>query len=405
MRKTWSLLWFIILILLVNNSALAQTQISNIDFNFLYDINSNLRGKIIASRQDSSALVLLHINSPLDSIKNFDASYSIINNLNDVITTEIKINNLAHSFLSEDDNGSQYVLKLKVGDAKYFVLWLTDLNKQTIYPFVKLISRHPNSGNMVLEYANIFTPIFNSYLPINSEISLKSLRGRQESIQVDYYDYHFLPASPPMYSPNDSLAASFDKVNSFSFESTDKLQMVKQGLYYFHLANEEIGQSILVKDAAYPKFSQIDQLVEALRYLTTEEEYQKMLGSINKKELFDEFWLNNTSSEVKAKKAIRAYYTRANEANILFTTYKEGWKTDMGMIYIIFGAPSSVFMDNNDVMWIYSKSFNLPDGVSFTFKHINTAFTDQHYILQRKAEFQNLWFRTVDMWRSGKKEF
>ena len=36
---------------------------------------------------------------------------------------------------------------------------------------------------------------------------------------------------------------------------------------------------------------------------------------------------------------------------------------------------------------------------------MNTAFTDQHFVLERKSEHQNLWFRTVDLWRSGKKDF
>jgi GWxTD domain len=74
------------------------------------------------------------------------------------------------------------------------------------------------------------------------------------------------------------------------------------------------------------------------------------------------------------------------------------------MIYIVFGHPTNVFMRNDGIMWIYNKTFELP-RVAFFFKHVNTAFTEHYHVLVRKTEFQNLWFRTIDLWRSGRKEF
>jgi hypothetical protein len=101
---------------------------------------------------------------------------------------------------------------------------------------------------------------------------------------------------------------------------------------------------------------------------------------------------------------VRMYYDRVEAANYLFTNFEEGWKSDMGLIYIIYGPPTRVFIKESGIMWIYNKTFELP-RVSFFFNHVNTAFTDKHYVLERKLEFQNLWFRTIDLWRSGKKDF
>jgi outer membrane lipoprotein-sorting protein len=101
---------------------------------------------------------------------------------------------------------------------------------------------------------------------------------------------------------------------------------------------------------------------------------------------------------------VREYYKRVRRANQLFTSYKEGWKTDRGMIFIVFGPPSRVFVTDKSEMWIYEKSFELP-RVSFTFARIDTAFTNEHYVLLRNAEYQNLWYRVVDLWRKGKKEY
>ena len=129
-----------------------------------------------------------------------------------------------------------------------------------------------------------------------------------------------------------------------------------------------------------------------------------MTTSFNKKELFEQFWLNITKSESKAKRGVKEYYKRVRETNTMFTTYKEGWKTDMGMIYIVLGPPSKVFLKNDGIMWIYNKSYELP-RIAFFFTQINTAFSENHYVLVRKAEYQNLWFRTISLWRSGRKEF
>ncbi len=74
------------------------------------------------------------------------------------------------------------------------------------------------------------------------------------------------------------------------------------------------------------------------------------------------------------------------------------------MIFIVFGPPTFVFIRDNTEMWIYEKTFELP-RLAFTFNRIDTAFTDKHYVLQRDAEYQNLWYRVVDLWRRGKKEF
>jgi len=226
----------------------------------------------------------------------------------------------------------------------------------------------------------------------------------RNSIQADFYDFHFKPAMPPMSQTKDSVTSTFSIDKSFTLTSNDSLLLSETGLYYFHLGESQLGQSIIIRDKQYPKVSKLDKLVESLRYLATEEEYQKMSTSFNKKTLFDEFWLNNTKSEPKARRAIKEYYKRTKEANLLFTTFKEGWKTDMGMIYILFGSPSKVFVKDDGIIWVYSKTFELP-RVSFFFRHMNTAFTDQHFVLERSPEYQNLWFRTVDLWRSGKKDF
>lgn len=404
MIRQLSIIILIIFCLIKSNAALGQNKVSNIDLSFQYNIESGIRGKMISSKQDSMAILRINFNAPLDSMRRYSLSYSLVNSIDEEITTRIQLNGLASYFQYEDENGSQFGLRTKVGDSKYLILWLADSAKKIRYPYIKMLTRHFQSEDILLQQKYLNAAIFQSYIPINSSIRVISMSKWLNSIQADFYDYHFLAADPPMKQTKDSLAFTFKVDKSFMLNSNDSILLSESGLYYFHLRESQLGQSIIVRDKQYPKVSQIDKLIESLRYLATEEEYIKMSTSFNKKELFDEFWLNNTKSEAKARRAIKEYYTRVKNANILFTTYKEGWKTDMGLIYIIYGQPSKVFVKDTGIMWIYNKTFELP-RVSFFFNHVNTAFTDQHFVLERKLEFQNLWFRTVDLWRSGKKDF
>ncbi len=382
----------------------AQLQLTSTDFSFQFRANSPMRAQIISGRQDSTAILLVNLQAPLDSLRKFTVSYSLLTTPEDMITKKIALNPLATYFQHEDANGTLFAIKARVDRARYIVLWLRDSTKNITYPYLKKIARRNNVDDIILKSARSNTTIFNNFLPLGATVQTASLFQNQYSVTVDLYDYHFLPAKPPMVVKPDSVNVPFTVEKSVIKASTDSIALTEKGLYYFHWTNASIGRSVIVREKSYPKFTKIDRLVESIRYLTTKEEYEKMTTSFKKKELFDEFWLNNAKSPVKAKRVIRAYYKRVREANMLFTSYKEGWKTDMGMIYIIFGPPSKAIMKDEGVMWIYDKTFELP-RVAFFFKHINTAFTDQHYVLVRKPEFQNLWYRTIDLWRSGKKEF
>ena len=102
-----------------------------------------------------------------------------------------------------------------------------------------------------------------------------------------------------------------------------------------------------------------------------------------------------------AKSTIKRYYRRVKEANAMFTGYKEGWKTDMGMIYIVFGPPDEVFKKSSQEVWRYTKLPGLPT-VSFTFAQIDNIFVQQHYALVRNPNYKAAWIRKVSDWRRGR---
>lgn len=397
--------WLIMVLLILGQvTTLAQTKVSNIDLSYRYREANDPSGKIMSTVEDSTATLLVRLDLALDSLRQYEISYSLANSLEETIATKYQLGLISSYFLYEDEASSYYGIKVKVMSYRYIILWLEDQAKYLKYPIIKDLQANRKAGEVAMYRLNFNAPIISNYIKVNSTVRLRPLDGSKRNLVVKYYDHNFNTALPPMARANDDNSESFLADDQFDLSTDDTIKFERKGLYYFELNGAQMGQSVVVTDEQYPGTNSFDELVRNLRYLTTEEEYEKMSTSFNKKELFDKFWLNNTKSEDRAREAVKEYFQRVRSANHLFTTYKEGWKTDRGMIYIIFGPPSRVFVNDESEMWIYEKTFELP-RVSFTFNHIDTAFTEEHFVLRHDAEYQNLWYRVVDLWRKGKKEY
>ena len=59
----------------------------------------------------------------------------------------------------------------------------------------------------------------------------------------------------------------------------------------------------------------------------------------------------------RARSLIKTYYSRVEKANEMFTSHVEGWKTDRGMISIIFILQAMLENQNAEV-WYYVQQSN-----------------------------------------------
>ena len=126
------------------------------------------------------------------------------------------------------------------------------------------------------------------------------------------------------------------------------------------------------------------------------------MSSNDVRKSFESFWLNLSKSEAIAKQIIKRYYDRVEESNLLFTNYKEGWKTDMGMIYIIIGPPDEVYKNEEKESWYY-KNPGKNQIVVFNFLNLKNLFSDKHFMLIRDSQYKSFWFKSIDGWRKGNK--
>jgi GWxTD domain-containing protein len=92
---------------------------------------------------------------------------------------------------------------------------------------------------------------------------------------------------------------------------------------------------------------EIDLLVDQLQYVAKEKEIDYIREGktdAEKQKRFLEFWQKKDPSPgTKRNEYMQEYYIRVIIANKNFsTTYTQGWRTDMGMVFIIFGQPNNI---------------------------------------------------------------
>ena len=140
-----------------------------------------------------------------------------------------------------------------------------------------------------------------------------------------------------------------------------------------------------------------------LRYLTTNEEYSEISGATDDstmKYMADAFWLRNAGSIERGQYLVEQFYSRVESANKFFTSFVPGWKTDRGLVYIIFGPPSAIYKDGISELWIYGNE-NSSLNHNYTFVKVNNPFTENDYQLKRKSEYRYGWGRAIEAWRNG----
>ncbi|CAN5546012.1 hypothetical protein BH10BAC5_BH10BAC5_08780 [soil metagenome] len=104
------------------------------------------------------------------------------------------------------------------------------------------------------------------------------------------------------------------------------------------LYNRWLGFPFNIKD--------LDLAISQMIYIARSEELNKIKASKTEQEKekrFIDFWKSKDPSPNTPKNELMIeYYTRIKLANEKYGSYKEGWRSDMGMVYIIFGTPSSI---------------------------------------------------------------
>ena len=118
----------------------------------------------------------------------------------------------------------------------------------------------------------------------------------------------------------------------------------------------------------------IDEAINQLRYIAYADEVKKLEKSKpdKKEEKFREFWSKrDPTPETEKNELMDEYYRRIQYTNEKFGSWQAGWKTAMGMIFILFGPPDDIEVN------MYAR-----DGRSYqrwSYFKINRSFTFVDY--------------------------
>jgi len=233
-----------------------------------------------------------------------------------------------------------------------------------------------NIGNLV----NGFFTFFESYnknnkydsidfvweiLDLKSQLVAYSNRIRRTNKDTTNRIIINIPAVKELTTGNYTLRIiALEPLNIDEYSDKSALAITKRSISY-------------IKTVAGNIISDINNAIRQLRYVANRDEIEFIQSASTESEKikrFEEFWKNlDPSKGTDRNEAFDEYYYRINYANQNFKSFQEGWLTDMGMIYVIFGDPITIdrqtgYGDGKTYeRWIYqnNREFIFVDNTGF----------------------------------------
>ncbi|MBS1486251.1 MAG: GWxTD domain-containing protein [Bacteroidetes bacterium] len=238
--------------------------------------------------------------------------------------------------------------------------------------------------------------ITENHLTINKEYTARNGDGKM--LTVSYYKSDF-PAALPPFAEKEGRSERFLFHDSlFRIESGAKFIPRQEGLYLFQEDTTAArGFSYRVVKQNFPRFTKVDELIAPLILITDGTEYNNLTAAKGDKTAFDRVILGITGDKERARLFMKNFFHNVELANIFFSSYKEGWKTDRGMIYLVMGLPDEVSKNSGNEIWNY-KTIN----TKFTFVKSGSVYDPENYILLRDKKFTDAWYGTIDLIRKAR---
>lgn len=251
-----------------------------------------------------------------------------------------------------------YRLRLSVQDkeSKKNATATTDLNVRAFRePFalsdILLVTKYseidskkeviPNITNNIIFSEDgfyLFFEFYNHSLDTNFSLTCKITNAKGKSI-LEFNTPYKLPA---LRTP------IFLKVNKSDFNIGEYiLTITARSLDSIVRGSYSVSKRVFSRWVGVPRsIVDLNKAIEQMIYITNRDKINELLKIENeqiKYEKFMEFWkAKDPTPNTEENELMDEYYGRVEYANQHFSTYQEGWKTDMGMVFIILGPPNNV---------------------------------------------------------------
>lgn len=417
LMKANSFYLFVSAAVLFLSSCITSNEVTKYDYSYLYDEEQAIispKYKIFHHSQDSSTLFyelnsgdILYERVWGDSAKaaNIRMKYTLFADRDLTIILDSGGQNLANYGANGQQKLLQNAVRFKFDRRE--LAWLTirfrDENKDFNVINILEVDKRENTNNQYFNYLNGEQVLFDQRSVTNRLSIEKSSLIEADEFIMETSNKVFNMTPPPFARPMDhELRVVADDRYSFSFIN-DFFQQENPAPYnrFFSTIDSVLYNHIFYFGTQFPKLNQITEFIDPIRYISTSTEYKNLKAAVNPKKGLDAFWLKLGKNEANSKELLKEYYHRIEIANKFFTSYKEGWKTDRGIIYIIYGIPNSIRKNAGNEVWLYGEENNVL-SVQFRFYQTERSNISNHYEMVRNSDYKNNWYRQVDFWRQGK---
>lgn len=341
------------------------------------------------------------------------ARVKVIYNLYDLNNRQNLVDSATTTFkLSKENDALFYDLEIPVKakqENKYILeVITTDLNRNSNqYAFFIVDRTNKHSTADYLIYNRLDDQLVAGlYINKPKQVKIKHYKDDPDSMFVFFFPDRFASAVVPY--EKDTLIENFVTYDSTWVCYTDSVnyaEFSEEGVYYFskypQLDFSQSGFALFNFGHGYPMIKTPDDLAEPTIYLGGIDTIagSDSTGNLTKLAV-DNFWLSKENNIDKSRELLKVYYNRVVFANTYFTSYKEGWKTDRGMIYIIYGIPDYLFKSGDEERWIYNPN-GIGPGIEFKFNRVEHPLTQNHYLLDREKLKTTGWDEAVGLWNTG----
>ncbi len=316
---------------------------------------------------------------------------------------------------SRDEYLYNIPLKVEKGnDYDTEIIIMDKIRESIIHAFVPFNTTSENNRyNFYARGHFMHNELLNPVVRRNEFLNLIYTRKPVDSLFISYYkSYEGIPYPPSMVLPERSINDEPDTIVGLPYSDTVPMMFPRKGIYLCTIGKDfREGYTIMNFGLSFPAMTTPDQMIEPLAYLASEDEMAALRSSIKPKVALDDFWISCGGNVEKARELIRIFYTRILYADYYFTSYREGWRTDRGMIYILYGPPDKVYKSSVEESWGYRKSeiksswgtrYHIKaDYLFFNFKKRDNKFTDNDYSLSRSETVITYWDKAVLTCRKG----
>lgn len=282
---------------------------------------------------------------------------------------------------------------------------------QSFVPFNTL--SYLNRYNFIARGNFMKNELFNPVVRANEYVNLVYPMRSADSLFISYYKpITDIPYPPSMLLPEKTIDYPPDTVVAFRYSDTIPIMFPSIGVYFCSTERESgEGYTFFNFGDAFPAMNTPEVMIEPLAYLASEDEMNSMRTSPRPKVALDEFWIKCGGNIDRSRELIRIYYTRILYSNYYFTSFKEGWRTERGMIYTIYGPPDKVYKSNEGESWGYRKPVikstwggrvHLKENyIWFNFRARQNKYSENDYYLSRSETLVTYWDKAIASWRKG----